>query len=168
MKFRKLILAVAFSTPLIACAQQQQAMQTTSSGQQAQAIVTEVQPLYESIVVGQNCQPVNVQVEQQPNTGGAVLGGIVGAVIGSRFGGGNGRIAATGAGAIAGTMIGGQPQQGYVRQEMRCTPITQPRQTANAYVAVYNGIRFSGSTYRPLRVGDTIYINVVTMINPAE
>ena len=158
------------SLPLVACAQVPP-QSTVAYGQATRATVIEVQPLYESIIVGKNCQPVNVVVQQQqPNTAGAIIGGLIGGAVGSRFGGGSGRIVATGAGAIAGTMIGGQYQQGYPQQQatMHCTPVTTLRQTGTAYIADYNGIRFSGNTYSNLRVGDTVFVNVTTIVNPGE
>lgn len=39
-------------------------------------------------------------------TGGTILGGIVGAAVGSQIGGGNGRLAAVGVGTLIGAMIG--------------------------------------------------------------
>jgi hypothetical protein len=53
-------------------------------------------------------------------------------------------------------------------QRMHCVPITQPQVTGNAYVAEINGVRFSGHTFRPLRVGDLVYVNTTTMINRGE
>lgn len=59
---------------------------------------------------------------------------------------------------------GSRPQ----RQGVRCIPITQRKATAFAYVANYKGISFSGTTYRPLRVGDTVHVNGVTLLNPLD
>lgn len=49
--------------------------------------------------------PSHRQYQERSNTG-AVLGGLGGALVGSRFGDGNGRVAATIAGAIGGSMLG--------------------------------------------------------------
>ena len=165
---KKSILATLMFVPLIGCAQVPPPMASTTGNQMARAVVIEVQPIYESIVVGQNCQPAYVQQAPQANVGGAIVGAVIGGAIGSRFGGGNGNRLMTAAGAATGAVIGGQPQGGQVQQTVRCTPILQQRQTANAYIAEFNGMRFSGSTYRPLRVGDVVAVNVTTVLNPGE
>ena len=137
---------------------------------QARAVVTAVTPIVENIVVSQNCRDVYVQQpQQQQNVGGQILGAVVGGAIGSRFGGGNGRLVATGAGAAIGAVVGGnQQQQPSMQMQHICNPVIEQRQTANAYVANYNGARVTGITYRPLQVGDTIYVNVKSSVTPAE
>jgi uncharacterized protein YcfJ len=55
-------------------------------------------------LAGSGC--ANMTPEQQRLTG-QVAGGVAGAAIGSRFGGGSGQIVATGAGAVLGTVVGG-------------------------------------------------------------
>ena len=60
--------------------------------------------------------------------------------------------------------ITGQPTQATTR----CTPILQSQQTAVTYTAEYEGIQFSSTTFRPLAVGDTLKIQVITFINPSE
>lgn len=56
-----------------------------------------------------------VTTPAQADSGGAVLGGLLGAVAGSQIGGGNGRLAAIGVGATLGAMTGDKmsspPQQ---------------------------------------------------------
>ena len=159
MKSKKTILCLLLA-PSFVMAQQYQ----------ARAVVTAVTPIVENIIVSQNCRDVYVQQQQQQqNIGGQILGGVIGGVIGSRFGGGNGRIVATGAGAVVGTMIGGsQHQQPSMQMQRICNPVVEQRQTANTYVANYNGSRVTGFTYRPLQVGDTIYVNVGQTVTPAE
>lgn len=71
----------------------------------------------------EGCQ--TVQVYQQGNTSGigAVLGGIVGGVVGSQFGGGSGRVALTGAGAIGGALTGNSLEKrgpGKYVNEVQC------------------------------------------------
>lgn len=57
----------------------------------------------------------SIQVTRaQANSGpgvGAVLGGVVGGLLGNQVGGGNGKIAATAAGAIGGAVVGNQVEQ---------------------------------------------------------
>ena len=43
--------------------------------------------------------------------GGAVLGAVIGAVVGHQFGGGSGRAAATGIGAVGGALIGNEVEK---------------------------------------------------------
>lgn len=178
----KKLCASLIAIPLVACAQvpyhpqsYQSSVppppQSTAVGQLTKATVIEVQPLYEMVIVGKNCQPVQVYAPQpQPNAAGAIVGAVIGGAIGSRFGGGNGRLVATGVGSAAGAMVGANYpsyQQGYP-QQMNCTPITTPRRTGNAYVADYHGIRYTGNTYSNIQVGDTVFVNVTTVINPGE
>lgn len=169
----KSYLAALLLAPTLAFAQIPPPALTTTQGQQTLATVTSVAPIYENVVVGRNCQQVPVYVQPQSSGVGEVVGGVLGAVVGSRFGGGHGRDVATVAGAIGGTMIGGRYENSHgqivmAQPEVRCTPITQLRATAVSYVAEYNGIKFSGVTYRPIGVGDKVYVNVVTSINPLE
>lgn len=133
----------------------------------AEAVVVYVSPIFEQVVVGKHCQPV-AQNQQFPM--GAVVGGVAGGVVGSRFGGGSGRVIATAVGAIGGMLLGDavSNQQQYQPTRVQCTPITQMKATANSYVAEYKGKRVSGTTYRPLRVGDTVYVDAVTIINLSE
>ena len=168
---KKSLIAVAICVASFSAhAQYDHRRATVVDYRQTEAVVVQVTPTYESVVVGQHCQPVFV--EQQPqhnNVVGSVIGGVIGAAVGSRFGGGSGRYVATGAGAIGGTMLGNHlagQQQGV--QKMQCIPITQPQVTGNMYVAEINGTRFSGHTFRPLRVGDTVYVKTTTLVNPGE
>ena len=48
---------------------------------------------------------------EQRQLSGQVAVGVTGAAIGSRFGGGSGRVVATGAGAVLGTVVGGHVAQ---------------------------------------------------------
>lgn len=48
--------------------------------------------------------------------GGAILGGALGGVVGSRFGQGNGNTIATGAGAVAGAMVGDRMSSSSIQQ----------------------------------------------------
>ena len=62
---------------------------------------------------------------------GEMLGGVAGAVVGSRFGGGSGRLVATGVGALVGSSIGRsmeggrQPQAVYGGQPIGTDPCVQ-------------------------------------------
>ena len=170
---KKYAIAILLSiTAVTANAQYDYRRQTVVNSQQTEAVVVHVTTTYESVVVGQHCQPI--MVEQQPqgqNVLGTVIGGVIGGALGSQVGGGTGRYVATGAGAIAGSMAGNHVANSNNRQyvqRMHCTPITQPQATGNAYIAEVNGNRFSGHTFRPLRIGDKVYVNTTTLINPGE
>jgi hypothetical protein len=51
---------------------------------------------------------------------------------------------------------------------MKCIPVLQRKATAVTYVASYQGHDISGVTYRRLRIGDTVNVNVITSITPNE
>jgi outer membrane lipoprotein SlyB len=158
------LVAIALGFSSSAFAQYEYRRQTTVEGGQSQAVVIETTPTYESIVVGQNCQPGPASNYVAP-----VVGGAVGALVGSLLGRGNGRLVGVAAGAVGGTMLGqhyGESQPS--RPQMHCTPVTKLQATGNAYIAEYQGRRFSGHTYRPLRTGDLVYVNTVTMMNAGE
>ena len=73
-----------------------------------------------------------VQEREAPNTGRAVLGGLLGGVIGHQIGGGSGRDLATAGGVIAGAVLGAnsgrQTREVPARDVRRCTsvPSTKP------------------------------------------
>lgn len=82
---------------------------------------------------------------------GTVGGGVVGGLIGSQFGGGAGRLAATGVGAIAGAYIGGQIGQTMDRLdriEMQRALETAP---AGQSVSWHNPDNGNSYTVRPTR-----------------
>ena len=58
-----------------------------------------------------------VELSQRTSGAGAVLGALIGGVVGSRFGGGGGRILATGAGAVGGAMIGDHVEGHHLRDD---------------------------------------------------
>lgn len=58
-------------------------------------------------------------VAQQPNVGGAVLGGVVGGILGHQVGGGSGRDLATAGGAVAGAVVGSNMGGGARAQDVR-------------------------------------------------
>lgn len=67
-------------------------------------------PIYERVSEPKReCWKETVQVApKERSIGGAVIGGVAGGLLGSQVGGGNGRTVATGAGAVAGAVIGDQ------------------------------------------------------------
>lgn len=73
--------------------------------------------------------PVYSEADRGFNTGGAIVGGLVGGLLGNQVGGGSGKEAATGVGAIAGAIIGGgggrqeRVVTGY-REEQQCNEVT--------------------------------------------
>ena len=103
----------------------------------------------------------------QPSYGGAVLGTIVGGAIGSRFGGGDGRIAATavgaGVGAVVGNNIGQQqaaaaPAQPVPVRECRTETVYETR--TSGYLVDYEFLGRHYSTTLPRDPGRWLRINV--------
>jgi uncharacterized protein YcfJ len=61
---------------------------------------------------------------QQPNVGGAIVGGVIGGILGHQVGGGRGKDIATAGGAVAGAYIGsnvGNDRYGNTRDVQRCS-----------------------------------------------
>jgi uncharacterized protein YcfJ len=146
---------------------------TAASAQTRQAIITRVEPNYQTVyqnVPRQECQDVEVPVYGQgsgTNTEGAIIGGIIGGVVGNQFGGGSGKDAMTGIGAITGAIIGGnsgnQQVTGY-RIERQCREVMvreQQREIRN-YTITYewNSITAQSYTYNRYSVGDRISVTV--------
>ena len=134
------------------------------------ATITQVIPVMEQVVIGNNCQPVHYR---PPTENRSTIGTIIGAIVGSRFGGGNGTTVATIIGAASGSAIGSQipVNQNYQQRaipEVNCTPITQAQVTRYSYVAQYKGKFVKGNSIREVEVGDTVDIGVVTLINLYE
>ena len=120
--------------------------------------VVRVQPRVEQIrTPRQECRTeyVQVPVQQERGSGGAVIGGIAGALLGSQVGGGNGKVAAAAAGAIAGAMVGdrvennGRVAQGGVQEQaVRQCRTVEAIETRNAgYDVTYE---YRGQTYTTL------------------
>lgn len=67
----------------------------------------------------QSVRPVTIQEGErlQENSTGALIGGLAGAAAGSVFGGGWGRVIATGAGAVIGGVIGSAAERDLSRQQ---------------------------------------------------
>jgi uncharacterized protein YcfJ len=94
------------------------------------------------------------------NMGGSILGGIAGAILGTQVGGGNGRIAATAIGAVAGSMVGdnlsdhSEAGGGRMRTERtpveRCTESSEleTRITGYRVTYIYQGREFVTTTTR--------------------
>jgi uncharacterized protein YcfJ len=115
-----------------------QTMYTNMPMQQDVAVVVARQPRYVTSYQ-QVCSQVPVE---QRNTGGAIVGGVIGAALGNQVGGGRGREIATAAGAVIGSQIGGQGDGG-VEIQNRCSQ--QPVQVISGEVVTfeYKGRRFS-------------------------
>lgn len=94
-------------------------------------------------VVGPPSQRCWVEREQfaqprsnDPNVGGAVLGGLVGGILGHQVGGGTGKDLATAGGVIAGAAIGANVNRGGVGYETR--DVQRCRTVTNAQPAYYD------------------------------
>lgn len=97
----------------------------------AETVRGTVQDHYKTVIEQQPyrvevCKDVNVPIQGGTNTEGAIIGGIIGGVVGNQFGGGSGKEAMTGIGALTGAIIGGQngQPQGY-RTERQCSVETR-------------------------------------------
>jgi hypothetical protein len=95
---------------------------------------------------------------QQPNVGGAIVGGVLGGIIGHQIGGGSGRDLATAGGAVAGAVIGANVDSGERRPVQRCAAV--PAQGAPDYWDVtynFRGVEHHvQTTFAP---GPTITVN---------
>ncbi|QJW83745.1 glycine zipper 2TM domain-containing protein [Ramlibacter terrae] len=60
----------------------------------------------------QRCWVERQAVQQQPNIGGAVIGGVIGGILGHQVGGGSGKDLATGAGVVGGAVVGSNVANG--------------------------------------------------------
>lgn len=138
------------------------------------AFVRRVSPQFQQVpLTRQFCESHTIAMPQQPSPigGGAVLGTIVGGVIGSRFGGGDGRLAATAVGAGLGAVVGNNSdRQGYngtaYRQVQDCHPVTQYEQQRTGYLVEYE---YQGRGYSAVMQNDpgsTIRVNV--SVSPAQ
>jgi uncharacterized protein YcfJ len=98
----------------------------------------------------------------EPNVGGAILGGIIGGVLGHQVGSGRGKDVATAGGAVAGAAIGANAGRGdggatYDRDVQRCT--TGPSGPPQYWDVTYN---FRGVEHRvqmSAPPGQTIAVN---------
>lgn len=146
---------------------------TAAIAETRQATITSIQPNYETVysnVPSTQCRDVEVPVFGQGNgvnTEGAIIGGLLGGVVGNQFGGGSGKDAMTGIGAITGAIIGGNSSNRVVtgyRIERQCTEVMtrqEQRQIRN-YTITYqwNGVSGRSYTYNQYRVGDRISVTV--------
>ena len=177
----KYLIIVAMFISCIAFGQQYsdavpQSAISTNYSKQVFATIVSVAPIYENVVIGKQCEPI----QRSGNVGGALVGASVGAGVGSRFGKGRGSTIMAVLGAIFGASVGNQVQEDNgsrinnegkiisVSPTVQCTPVTQLKATAVSYVAEYDGQKFSGVTYRPIGLGDRVAVNVISSILPAE
>lgn len=131
-------------------------------------IVTFVEPNYITVknrVKHNVCQPVEIPIYGNGD-GNPVIGAIIGGAIGSRFGGGDGKTAATVIGAIAGSEVSRNSNReiiGY-KTEQRCSTQVEytTDQVANGYTIHYmfNGFDLTTTSNRPYNVGDEIQLNL--------
>ncbi|MCX7166551.1 MAG: hypothetical protein NTV11_09775 [Rhodocyclales bacterium] len=166
------IVAAMLTWSLSSAAQIPPPARTTSAGHKAVALVVSVQPIYEKVVVGKNCQPTSSVGADQRSYLRSGSGASTGTVVDAGLGLHNSRDVDTSVSATADTPADDRIEINSGRIAARlpvvCRFITQLKPTLVAYIAEYRGIRFSGTTFRPLAVGDDVAINVVTLINPAE
>lgn len=104
------------------------------------ATVLSSEPQYIRTVQQGNCYTTNVQEVQQgqPNTGAAIIGGLLGGVIGHQFGRGTGRDILTAGGAAVGAISGyemGNQAQVVERPVQHCEQV--PVDQINGYKIKY-------------------------------
>jgi len=107
-------------------------------------------PVVQQVAVPQqSCYDEQQMVQQRPSGAGAVVGAVIGGAIGNTIGGGAGRALATGAGVMAGAVLGNQaeanklpPSAATVR---RCQTATRYESRTVGYDVVYdyNGQRYT-------------------------
>ena len=105
-------------------------------------------------------EPQQVTTANQPNYGGAILGGILGGVLGHQIGGGVGKDVATAVGAVGGAALGANVNRGsqtYTQNVQRCQAV--PGGQVSYYDVTYD---FRGVTHRAqlaMAPGATITVN---------
>lgn len=137
------------------------------------AAVQSVTPQTERVPVNRNVCEDRMVYQQaapvaQPSYGGTVLGTIVGGAIGSRFGGGDGRIAATAIGAGVGAVIGNNSdrQQAAPAVASQAVPVrechteTTYELHTRGYLVNYEFLGRNYSTTLPTDPGRWLRVNV--------
>jgi len=104
-----------------------------------------------------------VQERNDPNVGGAIIGGLLGGVLGHQIGGGRGKDVATVVGALGGGAIGANVgrdggQQVGTREVQRCKDVpSQARPTHWDVTYVFRGVEHRIQTTAP--PGQTVTVN---------
>jgi len=99
------------------------------------------------------CETVEVPIygQERFDQGDAIVGGIIGGIIGNQIGKGSGRTAATGVGAIAGSIIGGKKDGsvvGYRREEQCRNTVRYETETKEVYShSIVNFVDDRGERY---------------------
>ncbi|HQT00600.1 MAG: hypothetical protein B7Y26_00745 [Hydrogenophilales bacterium 16-64-46] len=102
-------------------------------------------PVYQTRLDSRSvCRQTLVNATPDDATGRQIVGGILGGLLGSRFGHGDGRVAAGAVGAVAGSVIGGQFGDDGERWETRCAPADRPTRTLAGYDVTY---RYRGHVF---------------------
>jgi uncharacterized protein YcfJ len=83
-------------------------------------------------------QQVSAPVGQQPNVGGAVIGGLIGGILGHQVGGGTGKQLATVGGAVAGAAIGSNTNIGGGNQVPASQDVQRCENVANTTPAYWD------------------------------
>lgn len=111
--FQKVLICCAVVAPLLlsSCARQ------ISSGTYADSHVGEATRTFRGKVASVRQVRVESGDKLQDNTAGAAIGGIAGGIAGAQFGGGRGQLAAAGAGAILGGLLGAAGQRELSSQD---------------------------------------------------
>ena len=132
------------------------------------ATITNVTPIYSDRVLNQQvCETVYREQVQQNGAvnSGSVIGGIAGALLGSQTGGGNGKLALTAIGAVAGAMTGdrlSQQQQRSEQPQQVCRLVQRVEQQISAYRVTY---QYQKETYQSVVSYDPSRGGAVTSVS---
>ncbi len=150
------------------------ALGLTALGAAAQEVGTVISstPVVQQIAVArQICNNQPVMVQPQTSGGGGLLGALAGAAIGSQIGGGNGRAAALGIGAIGGALLGNSIEaNGNAQAQMvpQCATQTVYENRTVAWNVTYEYAGRQQTVQMPYDPGPTIRLQVtpVGMTDP--
>jgi uncharacterized protein YcfJ len=122
--------------------------------------VIDVREVYKTVIVNKPVDRVETVCENNDGTGGSIVGAIIGGVIGSQFGGGNGKLIATGTGAAFGALTGKELSSGSRCYDRRITDYIQDeRETFSHYIiTVEGGQKFKTQKY--FNVGDRAHVQM--------
>lgn len=115
-------------------------------------------PIYQNVVIGQNCQTIQTQQTGSAVNVGTFLGVLAGGIIGAQVGQGDGRLVATAIGAGVGGAVGNNINQSQTQGQTQCVPITEQRLMGYSFIAQYEHLQMQGFTRSLPRIGQDVEI----------
>lgn len=115
-------------------------------------------PIYQNVVIGQNCQTYQTQQTGSVINVGTFLGTVAGGIIGAQVGQGDGRLVATAIGAATGGAVGNHLNQANPQTQTQCVPITEQRLMGYSFIAQYEHLQMQGFTRSLPRIGQDVEI----------